>query len=115
MEASEPLSFSGRSTMRAPIVIAVAAMLTAFCTASRIFENCTTGIIVFEVLGEVDEGDTTARNDAFVEGGLGGSYGIVDAIFLFVDFGFGGTTYLDDGNMAIECSGALIEFASFII
>ena len=80
-----------------------------------IFENCTTSIIVFEVLGEVDEGDATARNDAFVEGGLGGSYGIVDAIFLFVDFGFGGTTYLDDGNVAIECSGALIEFASFII
>ena len=29
-------SFSGSSTIRAPMVIAVAAMLTAFCTASRV-------------------------------------------------------------------------------
>ena len=53
-----------------------------------ILENGTTSIIVFEVLGEVDEGDATARNDAFVEGSLGGGYGIIDAIFLFVNFGF---------------------------
>ena len=70
---------------------------------------------VFDGAGEIDEGDAATGNDAFGESGLGGSYGVVNAEFLFVNFGFGSTTDLDDGDFAKESGGTFLKFFAFVV
>ena len=70
---------------------------------------------VFNRASEIDERDAATGDDAFGESGLGGSYSVVDAELLFVDFGFGGTADLDDGDFAEESGGALLEFLALIV
>lgn len=61
----------------------------------------TVGAVGFDFGREVDESHTAARDDSLGEGGFCGGYGVVDAEFLFVDFGFGGAADLDDCNFAL--------------
>ena len=70
---------------------------------------------VFDGAGEIDEGDAATGNDAFGESGLGGSYSVVNAELLFVNFGFGSTTDLDDGNFAKESSGTFLKLFAFVV
>ena len=51
-----------------------------------VFDDGGASVGVFELVREIDEGDTTAWDDTFGESGFGGGDGIVDAELLFVDF-----------------------------
>ena len=81
----------------------------------RILHDSSASVVVFKLLSEIDECDATARNDTFVERGFSSGNGIIDAIFLFVDFSFSSTTDFNYGNAAFESGGAFVEFASFVI
>ena len=70
---------------------------------------------VFNRTGEIDESDAATGNDAFGESGLGGSYSVVNAELLFVNFGFGSTADLDDGDFAKESSGTLLKLFAFVV
>ena len=50
-------------------------------------------------------------SDSFVGDGMNG---IIYAEFLFVYFGFGGTTYFDDCDFAVKGGGAFLKVFFFI-
>ena len=80
-----------------------------------LFDDFRTGVFIGKFGGEIDEGNTTAGDDTFGEGGLSGGYGVVYAELLFVDFGFGGATDFDDGYFAEEGGCALFVLFPFVV
>jgi hypothetical protein len=64
---------------------------------------------------KVDERDATTRHNAFLECGFDGSDSVIDAEFLFVDLGFGGTADLDNGDFAVERGAAFDEVFAVVL
>ena len=79
------------------------------------FQDGCASIVVLNVFAKINKRDATARNDTFVKRGFGGSNGVVDTVFLLVDFSFGSTTDLNDGNTTGESGNTLIELLFFVI
>src|SRR5690606_37826824 len=72
------------------------------------------GLVAFELdLIErregVDEGNTTAGDDAFFDGGAGRAEGVFDAVLLVLELDFGGGADLDDGDATGELAKALLR------
>src|SRR5271165_892373 len=61
------------------------------------------------------EGHATTRNDAFFNGSARGMQSILDASFLFLHLGFGGSTDLDDSHSTSELGQALLEFLTVVV
>jgi hypothetical protein len=81
---------------------------------------CAGGFVTFELeavegLLSAEESGTAAGDDAFFDGSAGGVEGVFDAGLLFLHFGFGGGTDVDDGDAAGELGEALLEFFAVIV
>ena len=57
----------------------------------------------------VDEGHTTAGDDALFDGGAGGAQGVLNAVLALLQLDFGGGADLDDGDGAGELAEALLQ------
>ena len=64
------------------------------------FDDFSAIIIGFEVSCKIDKSDTTTSNDTFGESSFRGSNGVIDTELFLVDFGFGSTTDLNNGDFA---------------
>jgi len=78
------------------------------------------GFVTFELeavegLLSAEESGTAARDDAFFDGSACGVEGVFDAGLLFLHFGFGGGTDVDDGDAAGELGEALLELFAVIV
>lgn len=74
------------------------------------------GLEVLEsVDGGLDEGSTTAREDALLNGSAGGVERIHEAVLLLANLHLGGATDLDDGNTARELGEALLELLLLVL
>src|SRR5690606_23382824 len=56
-----------------------------------------------------EQGDATTRNDAFFNGSAGRVERVIDAVLAFLDFHFGRTADLDDGNAASELGKTFLK------
>src|SRR5436189_18743 len=90
-------SFSGTSATMASVVRMFLAIEAAFWSAER-----------ERLLGD-QERDTTARNDALLEGGPGGLQRVLDAVLLLLHLGLGGCADLDDRDTARQLGETLLE------
>ena len=70
---------------------------------------------VVQDLGGVEEGAATTDDDTFLDGGLGGAEGVLDAVLDLGDLNFGGTTDLDDGNTAGKLGQTLLELVLLVL
>src|SRR5690606_32654686 len=66
-------------------------------------------------LGWAQEGDTTAGDDAFGDGGAGGVEGVLDALLLLLHLGLGGGADVDDGHAAGELGETLLELLLVVV
>ena len=63
----------------------------------------------------VDQGDATARDDAFFNGRTGGREGIFDTVLLFLQLGFGCRADTDNRNAARKLGQTLLKFFLVVI
>ena len=75
----------------------------------------THGLETIECLSGAQESNATTRNDTFFNGSARGMQGILDASFLFLHLGFGGSTDLDDGHTTGELGQALLELLAVVV
>ncbi len=95
--------------------------------AKRLFDGATDDVgadllVAFQRLDErvdsgsaADQGHTTARDDAFLDGCTGCVHRVFDAGLLFLHLGFGGCTDLDDGDAADELGETLLELLTVVV
>ncbi len=79
------------------------------------FNNGGAVVVGFEVRCEIDESDATSGHDTFGESSLSSGDSVINAVFLFVDFGFGSAADFDDGDFAKESSSAFFELAASVV
>jgi hypothetical protein len=65
--------------------------------------------------GGLQEGDASAGDDAFLDGGLGVGDGVFDAVLLLLEFDLGGGADLDDGDAAGELGEAFLELLAVVV
>ena len=80
-----------------------------------VFDDSAASVFIIELVGEIDESDSSARDDTFSESGFGSSDCVINAEFFLIDFGFSGTTDFDNGDFALERSGAFIKLFPLVI
>src|SRR6185436_3475298 len=79
------------------------------------------GLVVVDALealqgrGGVEQSDSAARDDSFLDRGAGGVEGVVDAVLALLDLDLGRAADLDHGNAAGELGEALLELLLVIV
>ena len=70
---------------------------------------------VVELLGSVEEGNTTAGNDTLITGSTGGAERILDTVLELGDLNLRGTADLDDGDTTGEAAETLLELLLIVL
>ena len=69
----------------------------------------------FSGLGSLQQGDTTTRDDAFLNGGLSVTHCILNAVLALLEFNLGSSAHLDDSNAASELGEALLQLLAVVV
>jgi len=65
--------------------------------------------------GGLDEGDTAAGDDAFLDRGAGGGQGVLHSVLLLLHLDLGRGADVDDGHAAGELGEALLELLAVVV
>ena len=79
-----------------------------FCSRRAVLEGVQT-------LQTAQVGGASARDDAFFDGCLGGVQGVFDARLLFLHFGLGRGTDVDDGHAADDLRQPLLQLLAIVV
>ena len=63
----------------------------------------------------LNEGHAAARQQAFLDGGLGVAHGIFDAVLAFLGLDLGGSADLDDSHAASQLGQTLLQLLTVVI
>ena len=69
---------------------------------------------VLDVPGGVEESGSSSDDDSLFGGGFSGADGVIDSVLKFVDFGFGNSADLEDGDSSGELGKSLLELVLVI-
>src|SRR6185437_3886052 len=81
-------------------------------TGGFVFVNA---LELFQGFNRADIRDTAAGNDAFFNSSAGSVQGVVDAVFLFLHFYFGSSTYVENGYTAGQFGQTLLQLFLIVI
>ena len=73
------------------------------------------GIEALERLDRTQQGDTAARQDAFLDRGAGRMHRVIDAILAFLHLGLGGAADADHRNAAGELRQPLLQLLAVVV
>lgn len=66
-------------------------------------------------LGSVQEGTSSSNDDSLLDGGSGGTDGVLDSVLDLTDLDFGGSSDLDDSDSSLQLGKSLLELFLIVL